>query len=579
MKLAVGSPQRKLLIINQFNVISALLFLVLVTSSPSQAAMESLPEEHPVYRLVQSVYERLLPAFGAGRMAPRLLVIPRGTRPREAVASSAGGNEGSLAFEAGSGLLSEGYVAIEERTVEALSDLGRERDDALAFLLAHELAHVFLRHGWVEDFGNSFARTDMGRKMIKAATFDEVVRREAEADHFGGFYGYLAGYDTLGVAPRALERIYASFGLPDQLPNYPTKSERIAISRRQMESLERLVPVYVAANRLLVLGRYEESGRLFGHLARLFPSREMFNNAGVSFALESVRLLPPNTTPFVYPFEFDAESRLQNHGQCTPRSELEGDGQPARRMRLLRRALALFVQAASLDDRYATARVNAAAAQSLLGEQELAIQQAEVALALARDEDERLTASHALVVRGIALARTDDIRRARSDLEAARAVVPELAGANIAAMEGRGVPVQAAVASDTSGRLETIAGHLAMKAFSGDPDRVSFNLSPAEKGDPVLAITSWHGSDWESTLIALGERRIGTLATSHSYQGSSARGVRIGSPLSSLGQLYGAADRMVPSRQGNYYVYDAAGIAFDVDSRGKVCGWFLFALR
>jgi tetratricopeptide (TPR) repeat protein len=559
-------------------VISALLFLVLVTVSPSLAALESLPEEHPVYRQVQAVYERLLPAFGEGRMAPRLLVIPRGTRPREAVASSAGGNEGSLAFEAGSGLLSEGYVAIEERTVEALSSLGRERDDALAFLLSHELAHVFLRHGWAEDFGNSFARTDMGRKMIKAATFDEVIRREAEADHFGGFYGYLAGYDTLGVAPRALERIYASFGLPDQLPNYPTKTERIAIARRQMESLAKLVPVYTAANRLLILGRYGEAGRLFAHLARLFPGREMFNNAGVSLSLEAVRLLPPDTLPFVYPFEFDAESRLQNHGQSTPRSGQEDD-QTTRRVRLLRRAVALYGQSARMDDRYATARVNAAAARSLLGEQDQAIMQAEAALALARDENERLTASHALVVRGIALARTGDTRRARSDLEAARAVVPELAAANIAALEGKGTPLQAVQTSDTTGQVETIAGYPALKALAGAADQVSFSLSPAEKTDPALAIHSWRGTEWECILIALGERRIGTLATGHAYQGASARGVRIGSPLSSLGQLYGTADRIVPSRQGSYYIYNAAGIAFEVGSLGKVCGWFLFALR
>jgi tetratricopeptide (TPR) repeat protein len=564
--------------INQLHVIPTLLFLVLVTSSPSLAALESLPEEHPAYRLAQAVYERLLPAFGEGRMAPRLLVIPKGTRSREAVASSAGGNEGSLAFEAGSGLLSEGYVAIEERTIEALSDLGKERDDALAFLLAHELAHVYLRHGWAEDFGNSFARTDMGRKMIKAATFDDVIRREAEADHFGGFYGYLAGFDTLGVAPRALERIYASFALPDQLPNYPSKSERIAIARRQKESLDKLVPVYTAANRLLILGRYGEAGRLFSHLARLFPSREMFNNAGVSFALEAVRLLPPDSAPFVYPFELDAETRLQNQGQCTPRSGQEDD-QSTHRKRLLRRALALFDQAARLDVRYVTARVNSAAAQSLLGEQDQAVRQAEAALCLAREENERIAAGLALVMRGIALARTGDTLRARSDLEAARAVVPELATANIAAMEGRGTPLQALAANETAGRVETIAGYPALKAFSGSGDRISVSLSPAEKRDPAIAIQSRHGADWESTLIALGKHRVGTLATGRTYQGASARGVRIGSPLSSLGQLYGAADRIVPSRQGSYYIYNATGIAFEVDSLGKVCGWFLFALR
>lgn len=41
------------------------------------------------------------------------VVVSAGVKTREAVASSGGGNGGTLAFEAGSGMLSEGYVAIE----------------------------------------------------------------------------------------------------------------------------------------------------------------------------------------------------------------------------------------------------------------------------------------------------------------------------------------------------------------------------------------------------------------------------------------------------------------------------------
>ena len=158
------------------------LFLCLFCISPSiaQAATESLPENHPIYRQFQTVYERLVPAFGEGRLPPRLVVVPTGVKTREPVASSGGGNEGTLAFEAGSGMMSEGYVAIEERTVTALAELGANRDNAIAFLLSHELAHVYLRHGWVGDFGNSFARTEMGRKMMKAATYEDVVKRVIE---------------------------------------------------------------------------------------------------------------------------------------------------------------------------------------------------------------------------------------------------------------------------------------------------------------------------------------------------------------------------------------------------------------
>lgn len=560
-----------------------ILFLCLLCISPSlsQAAIESLPEDHPVYRQVQAVYERLVPAFGEGRLPPRLVVVPAGVKTREPVASSGGGNEGSIAFEASSGMLAEEYVAIEERTVAALADLGADQDNAIAFLLSHELAHVYLRHGWVGDFGNSFARTEMGRKMMKAATYEDVVKRETEADHFGGFYGYLAGYDTLGVAPRALEKIYAAFALAEQIPNYPSKTERIAIARRQMESLNKLVPVYEAGTRLLILGRYEEAGRIFAHLAQIFPSREMFNNAGVAFALEAVRLLPPKSVLFVYPFELDAETRLLNHEHQGQRAARAGqaDDQSARRLRLLRRAQSAFEQAIRRDNRYATATLNSAAVQSLLGNQDDAIRLAGSALATAREEGERVTASHAMVVRSIALARSGDVQKARSELEAARQIVPDLVAANIAALDGRTVPTLAAAPNVPAAQPELIAGYPAKEALSSNRYRASFTLTPAEKSESTLAIHSHRGKDWDSIAIEMDGRRIGTLATARTYKGSTANAVHIGSPLASLGQLYGSADRIVPSRQGGWYVYNTSGIVFEVNDLGRVAGWFIFMLR
>lgn len=75
------------------------LFLCILCLFPSfcDAALESLPEDNLIYRQVQAVYERLVPAFGEGRLPPRLVVVPKGVKTREPVASSGGGNEGTLA--------------------------------------------------------------------------------------------------------------------------------------------------------------------------------------------------------------------------------------------------------------------------------------------------------------------------------------------------------------------------------------------------------------------------------------------------------------------------------------------------
>ncbi|MFA7059579.1 MAG: M48 family metalloprotease [Pedobacter sp.] len=567
--------------IRQIHVIRVLLVLLCSTPSLSEAALKSLTEENPVYRQVQAVYERLLPAFGDGRLPPRLMVIPKGVKTREPVASSGGGNESTLAFEASTGILSEGYIAVEERTVELLSDLGTERENALAFLLAHELAHVYLRHGWTGDFGNAFAWTDMGRKMMKVAAYEDVVKRETEADFFGGFYGYLAGYDTLGVAPKVLDRIYAEYKLPDQIPNYPSKSERIAIAQRQKESVRKLLPVYEAANRLLILARYEEAARLFYHLAQIFPSREMFSNAGVAYAQEAVRLLPVGAPAYLYPFELDTETRLvqqEQTGRQTPR-QAPVDDNSTHRNRLLLHAHEAFELAGRRDKRYATAKVNSAAVQSLLGHQEEAIRLAGLALSLARETGERVTAAHALVVKGIALALNGDNKRAAAEFAAAHPVAPELVERNLATLEKRISKAPTMPAAELTGPPEKIAGFTPNDVLSAAKDTVAFSLTSAESGQPTLNIFLRNGSDWEFMTVETAGRRIGTVSTVPEYQGISSHGIRIGSPLASLGQLYGNPDRVVPSRQGQHYIYNQPGIAFSINGEGKVTGWFLFTQR
>ena len=368
---------------------------------------------------------------------------------------------------------------------------------------------------------------------------------------------------------------------PTQLPNYPSKTERISIAQRQLENIAKLIPVYEAAKQLLILGRYEESGRLFAHLAQIFPSREMFNNTGVAFALEAVRMLPPKSLPFIHPFELDAESRLLNqeqNGQRIARSDTGGD-LSAHRTRLLRRALKAFEQASRRDTRYAAAKINCAAARSLLGDQDEGISLATSALAMARENGERVAAGHALIMRAIALARSGETQRARSDLEAASQVVPDLASINLAVLEGGRPPLQPVVANNMNGKTETIAGYSVRTSFPKDRDQVSFTLTPAEKGESPLSIHSRHGRGWNSVVINPGERRINVLSTDRDYPGASSRGIRIGSPLASLGRLYGNADRIVPSRQGAWYLFNAEGIVFEIDSLGKVAGWFLFSIR
>lgn len=556
--------------------VAGFLAAALVLSAGAACAVESLPTDHPKYRKVKVIYDSVARAFGDGRVPPRLIVSPVGADNRNAVAWSDPGTEGAIGMEAGSGPLQAGYIAIEEKVCDLFATLGDDQESAIAFLLGHELTHYYMRHGWVGDFGNSFASLEVGRKMIKAASYEEVIKRETEADYFGGFYGHLAGYDTLGVAPKAIELIYASYQLPSKLPNYPSRSERQAIAERAEGNLRKMVPVFEAGNRLLLLEKYEAAGRLFEHLAHTFPSREMFTNAGVAYCSEAVRLFRPGTLKFAYPFEFDAETRLKGKS-----GRLKGlaDEFAERRNRLLQKGADNFDKAIQRDRGYAAAYLNLAAVDALSGDRDNAVILANKAMELARRNNETITLANALVVRGIAYAEGGNKEKAMVDMAAARNLGSSTAAANLALLQNEpGQPLPKPAGADT-GKPETVGGVSARDDFVKDMDVSTFSLKGVDKDEPTITVHSRQGKGWEDMLVSVDGKLIRLLAAGKGYGQETSRGIRIGSSFDEISAGYGEPSRVMTSRQGTYYVYRKGEIIFAVDPPGRVTGWMVYTAQ
>jgi len=554
----------------------ALLALGSAVAVSHALAIESLPEDHPKFQAISYIYASVARAFGTGRNPPSLVVVPVNSKNRKHIAWTDSGTEGSVGVEDAAGQLQQGYIAIEEKVYDILASLGAERDDGMAFLLGHELAHYYLRHGWVSDFGNlSFVSRDMGKKMQRVATYEETIKMETEADYFGGFYGYLAGYNTLGVAPRLFELLYAAYRLPEKIPNYPSRADRVAIAERSEENLRKMVPVYETGKRLLILEHYEEAARLFEHLSHTFPSREMFNNAGIAYALEALRLYPPGKLLFAYPFEYDAETRLRTKETRT-RSVI--DTSESRRTHLLQKAADSFESALQRDREYVTAVANLAAVTSLIGDPDIAISYASRAVTLARRQNESQILAAALVSRGIALAESGDRDRAIMDFAAARNYGLESGSYNFAVMQGEKTHLRSAGNELEGPHRETIGGHTAIDSFAKSKDAVSFTLRGIEAGQTTISINIRRGEGWEEIKVAMGTRILKMIATGRGYEGTTARAIKVGSSASEVKGKYGTPTRLVPSRQGNSLVYQKAGVVFGVDRDERVVGWMVYTL-
>ncbi|NKB71433.1 MAG: hypothetical protein GKR89_30545 [Candidatus Latescibacteria bacterium] len=531
------------------------------------SAQEGLSPDHPKYATARQVYDDLVRAIGDGRPPPQLRLLPRRAHSRIQVAWYDADNH---------------VVSLEERTFDLCIAQGADSLDALAFLLGHELAHFYKDHTWAGDFGNGLADLEVGQVLAERHGDPAAqVEIESQADYFGGFFSHVAGYNALAAVGPVLQSIYAEYNLDPEITGYPALDERLALADRAREQLGGMVPVFEAGQALLLIGRHEEAGRCFAHLARDFPSREILNNAGVARALGALALVKAVQVRFAYPFELDAASRLQVGGKA---DEYDAAWSQQHRTRLLQEARDWFERARRQDPAYIPALVNLAGVANLQGDPEEAAFLAGKAVKLARRQGESGSLGHALLVRGMARysGEPSDPEGARDDFEAALVNAPELARINLAGLAGVSVGeggVVAAVSENApSSEPEQIDGLSAAdyRPVLDQPTEVAA-VPRVSRAQPAIDIYRRIGETWTALVVEAGYSTFSFLSTRSGYRGRSAAGVAVGDEVEKIRAAYGAPAAVVAGRQGDYYVYERRGVIFQVGN--QVRGWTLFAVE
>ncbi|MBI2502550.1 MAG: hypothetical protein HYW07_04880 [Candidatus Latescibacteria bacterium] len=535
--------------------------------APQVHAQQFLPKSHPKCQTALKVFDDLVRVVSDGRTRPALQLLPRGTTSRMRVAW----------FNP-----EQNSLTLEERTYDLCASLGPDSLDALAAVLGHELAHYYKDHGWVGDFGNGFADLEVGQTLRQLrGDLTRMVELETEADYFGWFSGYIAGYQTLDMVPEVLRKIYAEYQLGDNIPGYPSLSERQEIGRHSAEKLHQLVPIFEAGQNLLIVKQYEEAARCFDHLARTFPSRELLNNAGLARALEAIPLFPEGQLRFAYPFELDAATRLRG-GKKAEEYDL-AEPREEHRSRLLEEAKDLFETARSKDPSYAPAYINLACIAELQDEAGEALFFAGKALQLARRNREALSLANALIARGIARAQSNppDEEAARQDFEEARAGNPSLALFDLKALGLRPAGSLSADGEEKPSSQREQLGGLSAQEYDlilEAPDAIA-GVPAASRSQPAIDIDAKQTASWSGLVIDTGYRTFVFLEARRGYQGESGRGIRIGSVMAQVAEAYGQPSALVPGRQGVYHVYERARIIFQASADGRVQGWMIYHIE
>ena len=332
---------------------------------------------------------------------------------------------------------------------------------------------------------------------------------------------------------------------------------------------------------MLLLKKYQEAARCFDYTARLFPSREILNNAGIARALEAVDLVAEDRWRFAYPFEMDAKSRLWNGRKAEDHYDAYDLEEPREEIdRLLQEAREWLEKARQKDPNYATTYINLACVADLQEEYGEALSFADKAVKIARRMDEKVSLAHALIARGIARSHKTPLDEEGfvQDFEAARHGNEALATLNLSLCNsGKGLSVSTeekhASLIEKIGSLHASDGDDIMHAA----DAVA--LLPPVDTFQTTRIYAKHAKGWSGLAVAMGHSTLFLLQTQQGYTRKTARGIEIGCDMAQVVRAYGAPAYLVSGRQGVYHVYRLNQIIFHSDAENKVKGWMIFRME
>lgn len=245
-------------------------------------------------------------------------------------------------------------ISIGTSFLKLTSQFGKDSSNARAHVLSHELAHLFLNHGFASIIGTGFASIEINKELKKSKAVLEEKMSELEADQWAHFYAYIAGYHTNDVAPKLLDSIYKYYDLSDKkLSKYPKLYERKKFANDATIKMKSMCEVFDFANMACIHENFELAEELYNTIIQEgFKSREIISNLGTIYLLQAIRLMDTSETKFILPLQIDMETRMR---QVNKRATVNNNDNINE---LLNKAIELFHQSIIIDKEYSTAYLN-----------------------------------------------------------------------------------------------------------------------------------------------------------------------------------------------------------------------------
>ena len=206
-------------------------------------------------------------------------------------------------------------ITIGQSFIELTRKFGKDSNNVRAHVISHELAHLFLNHGYVSVIGTGFASKEINKEFKKTKEYLDDKMGELEADQWAFFYSYIAGYKTNEVVPRLLDSIYKSYNLNDsKLNNYPPLIERKRYANDARVKMNTMCIAFDFANLATIHGDYDIAIQIYNLIVQEgFKSREIVSNLGLLYLLKALMIKDTIETKLILPIQLDMYTRMQQN--------------------------------------------------------------------------------------------------------------------------------------------------------------------------------------------------------------------------------------------------------------------------
>lgn len=449
-------------------------------------------------------------------------------------------------------------ITLEKKAYDICKSMG---DEAIAFLLAHELTHFYEKHAWRNGFAHDNQDLEIGRTLNQ---IQDGVANETEADYLGGFLAYSAGYGMFTDGDKIINNIYKEYELSDEISGYPSKADRIELNIRTAKAIEKLVDVFEMANYLYATGYYADAYLYYQYVLRQYQSRELYNNLGVLAMIQAMQLIGSTTLVYVYPSEVDLNLG-PSKGVDDKQSKINT---------LLDIAIRQFDAATNLDANYAPAILNKSITYALKDDFVKArfyLEHEARPLAKANVKKYGKTLLDLDVLEAIIEARSGNTSKAKSLLEKASAAGSDIAGVNLKILINNGqVSSPPPPSRNVSLMKDKIGSSVEFKSFVDNP-----NGQEEIKYDEMTSFYIEKPEDGNSKyLVHINEDLIRSYqVASNQYTGSTSSGIKVGSMKSEVITAHGDPQSTLETVEGQLLVYPT--VIF-VIQKGTVAKWILY---